>query len=157
MRETQIHVVFKMPAEEEKEEGGRLHFLEWLDANIPYGTYEVQSLGIVAEPSPQVRYKSVKELNKGLRQLALRTLNTLDGLGLGRKGTLWTAWQALAQQDPLDDQIDEELRRKLERLQTLSEVIGKALGAIDSFDGAKRELDRVWEGVDRELDIDRAR
>jgi hypothetical protein len=129
--------------------------VEWLDANIPYGTYEIQGQGL-KEASVSPRYKTVKELNHEIRQLALRTLNTLDGLGLGRKGTLWTAWLALAQQDPLDEKIDGELRRKLDQLSALAEILGKALGAIDDFDRVKSELDRVWNGIDREIETVRS-
>lgn len=157
MSERHVLVVFTVPADEEVDGANKRRLLDWIDATLPCGTYEVRGDGLYVEPLPPAKYKSAAELNILVRSLAQRTLHTLDGLGLGHRGTLWEAWQELAWRDPLNDRIDEELRRKLERLQTLSEVIGKALGAIDSFDGAKRELDRVWEGVDRELDIDRAR
>jgi hypothetical protein len=150
MHERQIHVVFTVPVEETDGED-KLPFVEWLDANIPYGTYEIQGQGL-KEASVSPRYKTVKELNHEIRQLALRTLNTLDGLGLGRKGTLWAAWLALAQQDPLDDKIDEALKQKFDQLSALAEILGKALGAIDAFDSAKRDLECVWDGVDRAIE-----
>jgi hypothetical protein len=58
---------------------------------------------------------------------------------------------ALAQQDALDSAIDANLKRKLDRLGALAEVIGKALSAVEDFDRVKGDLDRVWDGIDREI------
>lgn len=155
--EAQIHVIFSVPlAEGETVDEARRELTAWIDERLRQGTYEV----ITAAPYPlpvaaiiqrDARYRSLKALNDDLRQLASRTLNALDGLGLGRRGTLWGSWVALAQQDALDSAIDANLKRKLDRLGALAEVIGKALSAVEDFDRVKGDLDRVWDGIDREI------
>lgn len=155
--EAQIHVIFSVPlAEGETVDEARRELTAWIDERLRQGTYEV----ITAAPYPlpvaaiiqrDARYRSLKALNDDLRQLASRTLNALDGLGLGHRGTLWGSWVALTQQDALDSAIDANLKRKLDRLGALAEVIGKALSAVEDFDRVKGDLDRVWDGIDREI------
>lgn len=112
------------------------------------GHWHVQQFPRSEEEGPPV-YASVKDLNDGLRALALRTLNVLSGLGLSKTTPLYEEWERFAQRDALVDSIDEEILAKYKQLDKLRNTLATVQ---DLFDGAKsfqQDMDRALIDIDK--------
>lgn len=149
-----VRVKREVDDDEESVEAGRQELARIMEAQLKEGTYEVEALAHEDQsPVPLVdkaKFKTVKDLNHEVRNLARRTVAALSALGLGQRGTLVASWRALTEESALSERLDAELKAKFAKLEALGEVISKAQGAIDSFDSVKRDLDRTWDAIERE-------
>lgn len=140
--------------DEESVEAGRQELARIMEAQLKEGTYEVEALAREDQsPVPLVdktKFKTVKDLNHEVRNLAHRTVAALSALGLGQRGTLVASWQALTEESALSERLDAELKARLTRLDHLAELIGKATSVLDNFESVKRDLDRTWDAIERE-------
>ena len=135
---------------EYSEQDVKAHVLALLDAHLKHGHYALHT----GEPEqlPVVdteEYKDITQLNIEIRSLALRTLQALEALGIGQRTALYRAWRDLATGNPISTKLDAELRKKLNKLEELATLIGKAEEVIDSFNNIKAELDRTWDAIER--------
>lgn len=124
----------------------RVRLFEMLDQHIKEGTYDIERAALAEEPfvGEVPRYATVRELNDALSTLARRTLDVMNGLGIGRRSALWAAWNELAHEGGLDERIEPKIVELSENLEALKDLTSLAEDGFretqSSADSAVTEL-----------------